>query len=79
MTDRLRLPIVRGMRREAAAAYVGVSPTKFDGWVRDGRMPAGVAVDGCVLWDVRALDVAFDDLLYGGSATSRPRLREPQT
>lgn len=69
--------IIRGMRREAAAAYVGVSPSKFDGWVRDGRMPAGRAVDGCVLWDIRALDEAFEALLYG--PTEARRLREPLT
>lgn len=70
--------VARGMRRINAAAYVGVSPTKFDEWVRDGRMPAGRAVDGCVLWDARALDEAFEALLYGPHAPQARRLREPQ-
>lgn len=52
----------RGLRREAAAAYIGVSPTKFDEWVGDGRMPKPKRVDNCVIWDRRALDAAFDDL-----------------
>lgn len=29
----------RGLRREEAARYVGISPTKFDELVTDGRMP----------------------------------------
>jgi len=29
----------RGLRREDAAYYVGVSPAMFDEMVKDGRMP----------------------------------------
>jgi hypothetical protein len=54
------------MRREAAAAYVGVSITKFDQWVAAGRMPGPKRVDGCVIWDRYQLDAAFDDLGDGG-------------
>ena len=52
----------RGLRRPEAALYVGVSPSKFDEMVKDHRMPQPKLVDGCVIWDVRALDSAFDDL-----------------
>lgn len=52
----------RGLRRAEAALYVGVSPTKFDELVRDGRMPKPKHIDGCVVWDVRRLDLAFDAL-----------------
>lgn len=52
----------RGLRRPQAAAYVGVSMTKFDELVRDGRMPAPRRVDGCNIWDRHALDDAFDSL-----------------
>lgn len=52
----------RGLRRESAAAYVGVSASKFDEWVNDGRMPKPKRVDGCTIWDRRALDEAFDEL-----------------
>lgn len=52
----------RGLRREDAARYVGVSPTKFDTLVKDGRMPRPVPVDGCIIWDIRRLDAAFDAL-----------------
>jgi Predicted transcriptional regulator len=52
----------RGLRRDEAAAYVGISPSKFDQAVSDGRMPRPRKLDGCVIWDVRELDAAFDDL-----------------
>lgn len=60
----------RGVRREAAAQYIGVSATKFDELVRDGRMPGATLIDGCKIWDVRALDRAFDALTE--SAVTNP-------
>jgi hypothetical protein len=42
--------------------YVGVSATKFDEMVSDGRMPAPVRVDARKIWDIRSLDLAFDAL-----------------
>lgn len=56
----------RGLCREAAAQYVGVSPVKFDALIVDGRMPHPLRIDGRVVWDRRALDRAFDVL--GGQA-----------
>ena len=41
--------------RLAAAAFVGVSPTKFDEMVGDGRMPRPKRIDQRKLWDVRSL------------------------
>lgn len=55
----------RGRRRVAAAEYVGVSPSKFDEMVKDGRMPKPKRIDGCRVWDVRALDLFFDALPGG--------------
>jgi len=52
----------RGLCREAAAQYVGISAGKFDALVNDGRMPKPIAVDARKLWDRRALDRAFDQL-----------------
>jgi predicted DNA-binding transcriptional regulator AlpA len=53
----------RLISRDAAAAYVNVSPTKFDVMVRDGRMPRPKRLGGRrKAWDVRALDAAVDDL-----------------
>lgn len=60
----IRLDVVprRGLRREDAARYVGISTTKFDECVKDGRMPQPFRIDACVIWDLRRLDAAFDAL-----------------
>ncbi|WP_407530260.1 XRE family transcriptional regulator [Methylobacterium oryzisoli] len=61
----------RGLRREEAALYVGVSPSKFDEMVRDGRMPKAKRVDGCVIRDIRRPDLARD-ALGGDDAEANP-------
>ena len=48
-----------GVSRETAAAYIGVSPAKFDQMVSDGRMPAPKRIDGRKVWDRRQLEAAF--------------------
>jgi hypothetical protein len=52
----------RGLSREEAAMYVGVSAGKSDELVADCRMPGPVRIDGRKVWDIRSLDVAFDVL-----------------
>ncbi len=52
----------RGLSREEAARYVGFGSTTFDKLVKDGRMPKGKRVDGRIVWDRFALDLAFNDL-----------------
>jgi predicted DNA-binding transcriptional regulator AlpA len=53
----------RLISREAAAAYVSVSPTKFDEMVRNGSMPKPKRLSGRrKAWDVRGLDAAIDNL-----------------
>lgn len=52
----------RGLSRLEAAAYVGISATKFDELVADGRMPGPKQIDGRVVWDIRRIDAAFDRL-----------------
>ncbi|WP_431280942.1 helix-turn-helix transcriptional regulator [Humitalea sp. 24SJ18S-53] len=44
--------------REAAAALVGVSTSKFDEMVGDGRMPEPRKADARVLWDTDELRAA---------------------
>jgi hypothetical protein len=56
----------RGLNREQSAAYVGVSPSKFDEMVKDGRMPPPVAVDARRIWDRHTLDRAFNALVNEG-------------
>jgi hypothetical protein len=60
----------RGMRRETAAWWVGLSPSKFDELVEDGRMPPGVLVDGCRVWDRYQLDEAFNAIMSKSTTTS---------
>jgi predicted DNA-binding transcriptional regulator AlpA len=62
----------RGLRRDEASAYVGLSPTKFDALVIDGRMPKPIRIDGCVVWDLRRLDMAFDALSAEDHGDKRP-------
>ena len=53
-------PSRRGLKRDEAAGYIGVSATLFDQLVADGRMPGPKRVGSRSIWDVRALDLAFD-------------------
>lgn len=54
--------IRRGLSRIEAAAYVGISPCKFDEMIADGRMPQPRRIDARKVWDVRELDLFFDTL-----------------
>jgi predicted DNA-binding transcriptional regulator AlpA len=60
----------RGLNRIEAAMYVGISPTKFDDMVDDGRMPKPRRIDARKVWDVRELDLAFDALPGEDSSTT---------
>lgn len=62
----------RLINREAAAAYLGVSATKFDELVRDGRMPRPRCIDSRRLWDVRSLDIATDELPVDAETKRNP-------
>lgn len=48
----------RGLSREAAATYCGLSLSGFDDWVADGRIPK--AIPGTRRWDRKAIDLALD-------------------
>jgi hypothetical protein len=52
----------RGLSRDEASMYCGISSTLFDRLVADGRMPRARRVNGRKVWDVRELDLAFDAL-----------------
>jgi excisionase family DNA binding protein len=52
----------RGLSRTEAAIYLGISPSKFDELVKDGRMPRPRIIDRRKVWDVYELDMAFDEL-----------------
>jgi hypothetical protein len=52
----------RGLCRQQAAGYIGVSPSLFDTLVKDGRMPKPTRINGRVIWDRHKLDLGFDAL-----------------
>ncbi len=52
----------RGLSRTEAALYLGISPSKFDELVADGRVSRPRLIDKRKVWDVFELDLAFDDL-----------------
>lgn len=57
----------RGLSRVEAAAYIGLSTSKFDELVESGVMPRPKAVGTRKLWDRHRLDEAFDNLPDDGS------------
>lgn len=60
---RIERPIPRrGFSRIEGAAYLGISPSKFDEMRKDGRIGAAKLIDDRKVWDIRALDEAFDAL-----------------
>jgi hypothetical protein len=44
--------------------YVGLSASKCDELVADGRMPPAPVIDRRKVWDIRAFDAAFNELPY---------------
>jgi hypothetical protein len=50
----------RGLRRAAAAAYLGISPSHFDKERATGAIPSPRVMFGVSLWDRRELDALFD-------------------
>jgi predicted DNA-binding transcriptional regulator AlpA len=52
----------RGLSREEAARWVGISASLFDQMVKDGRMPGPKLINSRVVWDRFRVDQAFHDL-----------------
>jgi predicted DNA-binding transcriptional regulator AlpA len=62
--------VARGLAREEAAGYVGISATKFDDMVADGRMPPCREIDGRNVWDRHEVDIAFSALPHATNGWS---------
>lgn len=58
------------LRRDEAAASLAISPSLFDNWVRDGKMPKGKAIGGVVLWDRERIREAWRTLIEDEPQTS---------
>lgn len=54
----------RGLSRQEAARYVGISTSTFDKLAHKGKMPQPFRIRSRTIWDLRKLDAAFD-LLSG--------------
>ena len=52
----------RGLSREVAAAYIGVSPPTFDNLVREGKMPKPFEIGTRRVWDRVEIDALFPAL-----------------
>lgn len=52
----------RGLSREEAAMYLGISGSTFDEMRELGQVDPPRLIKGRKLWDIRELDVAFDAL-----------------
>lgn len=52
----------RCLRKTQAALYLGIPLKTFEKWVVAGRLPEGTQVDTFLLWDIRDLDQAADNL-----------------
>jgi hypothetical protein len=59
----------RGLSRDEAALYLGISSSKFDELRKDGRVGPPRLIDGRKVWDIRDLDNAFDNLPYETAET----------
>src|SRR5262245_35528126 len=64
LTRQNRRPIIepRGLSRNEAAEYIGVSPSLFDETVKDGRMPSPIRINSRTVWDRKQVDEAFEAL-----------------
>ncbi len=58
----------RGLNREQASAYIGISPGTFDKLVMAGAMPPPRMLESRKVWDIHELDRAFDDLPHEGAS-----------
>ena len=52
----------RGLSRQEAALYIGVSPSLFDILVKSGQMPKPLRIKRRTIWDVHQLDEYFEEL-----------------
>jgi hypothetical protein len=60
----------RGLSRIDAAAYIGVSPTKFDELRKDQRVSPPRLIDSRLVWDRHDLDRDFDAFPIEGKAAA---------
>jgi predicted DNA-binding transcriptional regulator AlpA len=52
----------RGLSRQEAALYIGISASLFDELVKSGEMPKPLRIKRRTVWNRHQLDECFDDL-----------------
>ena len=52
----------RGLSRTEAAQFIGISTSMFDSMIKDNTMPTPIRIGSRTVWDIKALDEAFDRL-----------------
>lgn len=52
----------RGLSRDEAAMYCGVSVGTFNDLLSQGKMPGPWRIGARKVWDIRAIDLALDSL-----------------
>ncbi len=60
----------RGLSREEAADYFGVSASHFDNLRKGGTIPEPRELGGRMVWDRLELDAAFDRIPHRGESTN---------
>jgi predicted DNA-binding transcriptional regulator AlpA len=58
------------LRRDEAAASVAISPTLFDEWIKQGKMPKGRKIGGVVLWDTQEIRECWHKLIDEDSVST---------
>lgn len=58
------------LRRDEAAASLGISESTFDKWIELRRMPPGRKIDGVVLWDTQEIREGWNRLKDGDVANN---------
>lgn len=50
------------LRRDEAAASLAISPSTFDNWIGEGKMPKGRKIGGVTLWDAESIRTTWLNL-----------------
>ena len=62
----------RGLNREQAATYIGISVSTFDTLVNTGMMPQPRMLETRKVWDIHEVDQAFDLLPHATPSKPLP-------
>lgn len=60
------------LRRDEAAAALSISPTTFDEWVKERKLPAPHRIGRVVLWDMAELVDAWQLLIDASDGDTNP-------